>query len=370
MDIGAPLQVCVHAVIRSPDRDRGVRHSAAETMQAEAARQRRKWGFLWYFLRLWARWSGTSKNIFLFPVLRNVEPRWRRSPTRAAPPHREGGRMKIDERGGLAKHRAARGTVARGSQAAGSVRKLVAAKRKGARLLAKSLFPDREIRSLTAGVARALRNDIVRGAYLPNAKLKIADLAEFYGVSPGAVREALSRLVSEGLVEFTEQRGFRAAPVSETALIDITKTRILIECEALRLAIRHGSSAWEKEVIENNRLLSKAPLFKRGVNVVDSDWALLHRRFHRSLLEPCGSEWLLRFQTILFEQTERYRALEGLAPKRVVRFTRDVVNEHEAIARAVVTRDQRTATKLLEEHYMRTVEVLCQNREALMASVD
>ena len=124
---------------------------------------------------------------------------------------------------------------------AGGARKLVPAKRKGARLLAKSLFSDREFRSLTAGVAKALKNDIVRGAYLPEAKLRIAELAEFYGVSPGAVREALSRLVSEGLVEFNEQRGFRAAPVSEADLTDITRTRVLIECEALRAAMRSAS---------------------------------------------------------------------------------------------------------------------------------
>jgi len=69
-------------------------------------------------------------------------------------------------------------------------------------------------KSLTAAVASALQNDLVTGRHLPGAKLPIVKLARDYGVSPGAVREALSRLVSENLVEFNEQRGFRAAPVS------------------------------------------------------------------------------------------------------------------------------------------------------------
>jgi GntR family transcriptional regulator, carbon starvation induced regulator len=278
--------------------------------------------------------------------------------------------MKLGETSGSLRHRMAKRAEIDVPKTVGTARKLVAAKRKGARLLAKSLFPDQEFRSLTAGVVKALKNDIVRGAYLPNAKLKIADLAEFYGVSPGAVREALSRLVSEGLVEFTEQRGFRAAPVSETALIDITNTRVLIECEALRRAIRNGSAEWEQKVIDSHRRLSQAPLFKRGADVVDGGWAVLHRQFHRTLLEPCGSEWLLRFQGILFEQTERYRALEGLSHKKVARFTRDVAGEHNAIARATLARDAREATALLERHYMKTVEVLCQNRDALSAGVD
>lgn len=260
--------------------------------------------------------------------------------------------------------------AARAAKRETSAGKLVAAKRKGARLLAKSLFADREFKSLTAGVVKALKNDIVRGAYLPNAKLKITNLAEFYGVSPGAVREALSRLVSEGLVEFNEQRGFRAASVSEEALIDITNTRVLIECEALRWAIRKGGKEWEQSVVDSLHRLERAPLFKRGGNVVDGGWAVLHRQFHRSLLDACGSPWLLRFQAVLFEQTERYRALEGLAPKRVASFTRNVGGEHAAIAQAAVARDVRRATNLLERHYMKTVEVLCHNRDALSASGD
>jgi len=276
--------------------------------------------------------------------------------------------MKLGETSEPSRRRAARSAELSMPKAA--AHRLVPAKRKGARLLAKSLFPDREFKSLTAGVVKALKNDIVRGAYLPNAKLKIADLAEFYGVSPGAVREALSRLVSEGLVVFNEQRGFRAAPVSVTALIDITKTRVLIECEALRWAIRNGSAEWTQKVSDSNRRLAQAPLFKRGADVVDGGWALLHRQFHRTLLEPCGSEWLLRFQAILFEQTERYRALEGLSQKKVARLTRDVAGEHSAIARATVARDVREATTLLERHYMTTVEILCQNLEALTAGVD
>jgi len=244
-------------------------------------------------------------------------------------------------------------------------RKLVPAKRKGARLLAKSLFSDREFRSLTAGVAKALKNDIVRGAYLPEAKLRIAELAAFYGVSPGAVREALSRLASEGLVEFNEQRGFRAARVSEADLTDITKTRVLVECEALRVAMRNASPAWERNIIDSVRRLNRAPLFKPGADVVDGDWALLHRDFHRVLLAPCGSEWLLRFQNTLFEQTERYRALEGLTRKKPQRNHRDVAGEHLSIARAVVAGNVRLATTLLERHYMRTVDVLLKNRSVL-----
>lgn len=235
------------------------------------------------------------------------------------------------------------------------------AKRRGARDLARSLFRDREFRSLTGGMVKALKSDIVRGAYLPGTKLRISELAEFHGVSPGAVREALSRLVSEGLVEFNEQRGFRASPVSTTALSDVTRTRILIECEALRLSIQHGSEEWQSRVRDNHSRLTRAPMFKRGAKVVDDEWLRLHRQFHRSLLDACGSDWLMRFADILVEQSERYRNLSSLAEKKGLRTERDIIGEHRAIAEATVARDTERATALLADHYLKTAATVARN---------
>lgn len=238
---------------------------------------------------------------------------------------------------------------------------LVPARRKGARELAKSLFHDREFKSLTGGMVKALKNDIIRGAYLPGVKLRISELAEFHGVSPGAVREALSRLVSEGLVEFNEQRGFRASPVSKTALVDVTNTRILIEGEALRLSIKKGSEEWRRRVKENHQRLTRAPMFRRHSKVVDNDWALLHRQFHRSLLEACESDWLMRFADILFEQSERYRHLSSLAEKKGLRTERDIVGEHRAIAEATIGRNAARAVALLADHYQKTAATVARN---------
>jgi DNA-binding GntR family transcriptional regulator len=238
---------------------------------------------------------------------------------------------------------------------------LVPARRKGAHELANSLFRDREFKSRTGGMVKALKNDIVRGAYLPGAKLRISELAEFHGVSPGAVREALSRLVSEGLVEFNEQRGFRASPVSRTALMDVTNTRIVIEGEALRLSIKNGSKEWSRRVKDNHSLLARVPMFKRGSSVVDNDWALLHRQFHRGLLEACESEWLLRFADILFEQSERYRHISSLVEKKGLRTERDIIGEHRAIAKATIERDTGSAVARLTDHYLKTAATVARN---------
>jgi DNA-binding GntR family transcriptional regulator len=210
-------------------------------------------------------------------------------------------------------------------------------------------------KSLTASVASALQRDLVNGVYLPGAKLPIMPLAKHYGVSPGAVREALSRLISEGLVEFNEQRGFRVAPVSRNALTDITRTRILIDTQALRDAIRLGDVDWEADVLAVHHRLANCPIRDDGSPDVRQEWQRLHRVFHRTLIAACGSDWLIRFHDLLFDQHIRYRSLTGVyqLEKR-----RDVNAEHEEIVRAAIRRDADAAAAAIEKHYQMTADLL------------
>src|SRR6201990_2330640 len=103
-------------------------------------------------------------------------------------------------------------------------------------------------RSPTSAVLERLRADILSTKLVPGQKLHIAGLAKQFSVSLAAVREALSRLVADGLVQASDQRGFRVSPVSLADLADVTQTRIDIEGLALRRAIERGDDAWLNSV--------------------------------------------------------------------------------------------------------------------------
>jgi len=64
---------------------------------------------------------------------------------------------------------------------------------------------DERPRSLTSAVQERLRADILSTRLLPGQKLHIAGLAKQFSVSLAAVREALSRLVADGLVELDRE---------------------------------------------------------------------------------------------------------------------------------------------------------------------
>jgi GntR family transcriptional regulator, carbon starvation induced regulator len=72
------------------------------------------------------------------------------------------------------------------------------------------------------------------------------------------LREALSLLIADALVVSQGQRGFRVAPVSLEDIADITNTRVMLECEALRQSIELGDDAWEGSLLSAFHRLSKA----------------------------------------------------------------------------------------------------------------
>lgn len=209
-------------------------------------------------------------------------------------------------------------------------------------------------RSLTSAVQERLRADILATRLLPGQKLHIAGLAKQFSVSLAAVREALSRLVADGLVQASDQRGFRVSPVSLADLHDVTQTRIDIEGLALRRSIERGDQSWLSSVEAAWDALKAVPYrYPDQPGVHYEEWVVRHRVFHRALVNACGSQWLLGFRDVLHEQSERYRRL---SIHRVVGKQRDVEAEHAAIVEAALKRDADAAVAALSRHFAITRE--------------
>jgi len=104
-------------------------------------------------------------------------------------------------------------------------------------------------RTLIEATYRQLRRDIIEGRLAPGEKLRVEHLKSCYDVSSGTLREALALLISDSLVVAQGQRGFRVAPMSLDDLEDLTRMRILLECEALRESMAQGTDDWEADIV-------------------------------------------------------------------------------------------------------------------------
>lgn len=209
--------------------------------------------------------------------------------------------------------------------------------------------------SLTHSVYEHLRADLLACRLRPGERLKISDLCGSLAVSLGAVREALSRLTSEGLVVAEPQRGFRVAPISATELRDLTEVRIEVEARCLRRAVAEGDMAWETAIVAAHHVMSRLPEREpEDPGRVNDAWGAAHARFHQALVAGCASPWLLRLRDTLYDQSERYRRLS--VP--LSRHGRDVTGEHRAIMEATVSRRADLACALLAEHFRATTQIL------------
>lgn len=201
-----------------------------------------------------------------------------------------------------------------------------------------------------------LKQDIIAGTLEPGLKLKIEVLRRQYDMGTSPIREALSLLTSDFLVERIDQRGFRVAKVSEAEFFELLKTRCWLEERALRESIQQGSTAWEEKVVLANYRLMRLPRSGTGQSdnsarfVGEEGWETAHKHFHMTLIAECGSSILLKICDQLYDQNIRYRQLSSAQayPQR------DVVEEHNAICDAVLARDPDKAVRLLLAHYRYT----------------
>jgi len=209
--------------------------------------------------------------------------------------------------------------------------------------------------SRTEALYKQLRSAIISCRLPPNKRLKISDLAEYYIVSPGAVREALSRLTSENLVVSETHRGFKVSPISNTDLEDLTNVRIDIETQCLRRSISNASIEWESALVAASHTLNKiAEQASSERRHVSDEWAEAHQAFHSALVAACDSVWLLRIRKDLYAQSERYRRLSVPLDSG----DRDITREHDLILEASLARDADKAAKLLAEHMRRTTFII------------
>jgi DNA-binding GntR family transcriptional regulator len=213
--------------------------------------------------------------------------------------------------------------------------------------------------SITERAYQRLRSDLLSCRLPPGQRVKINDLCRQLDVSPGAVREALSRLTSEGFVTATPQRGFRVAPISEQDLIDLTEARIEVELLCLRRAIEFGDVAWEARVVAAGHRISRTPQRDPSdLKRLSDDWSAAHREFHEALVSACDNQTLLQVRQKLYDQSERYRRLSVPLGES----NRDLVSEHRAMQDAVVARDFKRAGEAMRSHLSETTRILLKAR--------
>jgi DNA-binding GntR family transcriptional regulator len=191
----------------------------------------------------------------------------------------------------------------------------------------------------------SLRDMILTGVLPAGQKLKIDSLRKLLDTGASPVREALSLLTSDMLVERMDQRGFRAAPASRKNFDEILTLRCALEDIALRKCVAGSTSEWEERLVLSHHRMKQAAA--QGGTAFEER----HKAFHMMLLENCDSPMMVKYCSQLYDLNIRYRYI---AAKSEDYQTRDVSSEHDDIMEAVIQKDADKATAALLNHYRLT----------------
>lgn len=204
-------------------------------------------------------------------------------------------------------------------------------------------------------IAEQIRSAIVRGVLAPGAQLGEAELAAHFQVSRGPLREAMQRLLSEGLLYSIRNRGIFVTQLTFDDVVDIYRSRRVIEGGALDLVLNgRREQTWKalEPAIDEMRTAAER---EDATGVSDGD-----RRFHEILVSSAESPRLVRAaRTLLVETRMCLGALQTTYPDLHVQ-----VDEHVVLQEAIRTADRDDVRRLLDEHLHDTVTRLRERQDA------
>ncbi len=197
-------------------------------------------------------------------------------------------------------------------------------------------------------VTDQIREGIKSGRFSPGHRLVEAELTREFGVSRGPVREALSRLEAEGLVEIAPHRGASVRQMTRRDVAELFTAREILEGGAARLAAEHIDEGdhrrrLKKELTENRRWSKTTDI---------RDYVEINTRFHNLVVEIADNR--LMADLIAQLQTHIYRVLflDFLSVDGVRRSSL----QHVKIAEAILAGDGRAAESLMRKHIHRTAD--------------
>ncbi|NJN19323.1 MAG: GntR family transcriptional regulator [Oscillochloris sp.] len=207
-------------------------------------------------------------------------------------------------------------------------------------------------------IYQRLRRLIIEGYYPPGTRLVEDRLARDLGVSRTPIREALTRVAIEGLVQITPNRGAVVRTFSREDLIDTFDLRAVIEGHAAyRAALRITSS--DLEQLEQTAVALESFETRRFSERNEEVHYLVehNHQFHAAIIAASANRRLQAILPMVVDVPMQYRSFFWYT-----RSERAISNFfHRGILHALRQRDADRARALMQEHIYHGRDVLLES---------
>jgi DNA-binding GntR family transcriptional regulator len=197
--------------------------------------------------------------------------------------------------------------------------------------------------SLADNAHRQIKEWVVRYHLKPGTRLQVSDLACALHMSQTPVREALSMLEKEHLIEREPQKGFRVSTLNTQGVEDLYDLRIALEVLAAQQAARRMTAS------DRNRIARLLAEVGRRMHAGDRDKQRilqLEQDFHVIILEASGNKPLAEMGRAILDRIWIIQNINLL--------TTDHLNtahpQHVTLFAALKEGDPKRAARLMERH--------------------
>ena len=197
-------------------------------------------------------------------------------------------------------------------------------------------------RSVASLAYDAISERIASGEFGSNERLTEAQLVAELQVSRGAVREAMSKLAADGLIQIELNKGAVVRPITRKYMADFLQVRALFEGFAARRAAERiaepGIREAIHEVIEQCNELEANP---SAAGMIDNDTA-----FHSAIMDMSGNSIMAAEWRRLRRSRYRLNFLRSLSPEEVA----VSAQQHRETLYAILDGDPELASGFAAKH--------------------
>lgn len=204
------------------------------------------------------------------------------------------------------------------------------------------------VKTITEQIYLMIRNDILRQNRKMGERLTVKQLQDQLGVSSTPIREALTRLQQDGLIEYQPNVGMRVVTMTEKDLREIFQMMVEYDCIAMRFAC--GSSEKEELLRRLSHVQENAAQCLRLGDL--EKWEELSDEFHLEFYHFCNNRRL----RVAAEKNRLQFGIFSNAYQRLPANQRDIQCQHDEILRCLMAGDDDRAIQMLRKHTEASME--------------
>jgi len=201
-------------------------------------------------------------------------------------------------------------------------------------------MPEEKSVSLAENAYLRIRHEILLGELLPGAIVSERELAARYEMSKTPIREAITQVCREGLMQRLPGRGYMISPITIKEIHDLYDMRLIIEQATVRKFFKNPNPKILKKLKDMSLIRYKPDDPESEVNFLE-----MNRDFHLTLAQASGNIRLVHALDSILVEMERLFHL-GL---HVDDYSDEMAVEHQELVEAIEKEDLDLALSSIEE---------------------